>query len=158
MMQKILTSSRFTILIAVIGTFLASLTTLILGGVQSILVIINAFQEGISIKASKGIAVSFIELVDMFLIGIVFYIISLGLYELFIDDSLELPSWLVIRSLDDLKGKLINGMVVVMGVYFLGLLVNWDGQIDLLPLSISITLIIGALTFFQLINIKKSDH
>jgi uncharacterized membrane protein YqhA len=71
---------------------------------------------------------------------------------------LELPSWLVIRSLDDLIGKLINGMVVVMEVYFLGLLVNWDGQIDLLPLSISITLIIGALTFFQLINIKKSDH
>gem|GEM_PF-4526971 len=31
-----------------------------------------------------------------------------------------MPNWLVIHSLDDLKVKLINGVIVIMGVYFLG--------------------------------------
>ena len=45
------------------------------------------------------------------------------LYPLFVDDGIDMPSWLRIRNLDDLKEKLVGVIVVVMGVYFLGLLV-----------------------------------
>jgi uncharacterized membrane protein YqhA len=158
MFHKILLSSRFFIVIAVIGSFLASLASLVYGGIKSVSVIISLFQRGLLEKSTKSVAVSFIELIDLFLIGTVFYIVALGLYELFIDEKLELPTWLVIRNLDDLKMKMINGIVVIMAVYFLGELVEWDGQTDLLGLSISIALIIAALTFFQSTNSKKTDH
>jgi uncharacterized membrane protein YqhA len=158
MVHKILNSSRYVVIVAVIGSLLAALVSLVYGGIQTILVVINIFQVGISQKLIKGLTVSFIEVIDLFLIGIVFYIISLGLYELFIDESLELPTWLIIHSFDDLKGKLISGMIVIMGVYYLGVLINMDGQTNILNLSISISLIITALTLFQFFNTRKPGH
>ena len=154
-MNKILTSSRYIVLIAVVGSFLASITSLLAGGVRVIVIIVGVFDKFDSSKGMKGIAYSFVEVVDLFLIGTVFYIIALGLYELFVDDKLELPTWLVIHSLDDLKAKLINGVIVIMGVFFLGELVNWDGQSDLLNLSLAVALIIAALTFFQYTNARN---
>ena len=155
MIHKILTSSRYIVLIAVLGSFLASIASLLAGGARTISIFLGLFGKLTSEGAMKSIAYSFVEVVDLFLIGTVFYIIALGLYELFIDDQLELPGWLVIHSLDDLKGKLINGVIVIMGVYFLGALVNWDGQSDLVRLSVAIALIIAALTFFQYVNTRS---
>jgi uncharacterized membrane protein YqhA len=157
MLHRILTASRMIVLIAVLGSFVASLAALVIGGVQTVQVIAHAFATGLPEKATKEVAVSLIAVIDLFLIGVVFYIIALGLYELFIDDRLELPSWLVIDTLDDLKSKLINSMVVIMSVFFLGLLVDWNGKDNLLPLSGSVALVIAALTFFQYVN-RKDGH
>lgn len=158
MLQKILTSSRYTIAIAVVGCFLASLICLLIGGAQMINILIQVVQEGLNHAETKNIVASLFELIDLFLIAVVFYIVSLGLYELFIDDRLELPGWLVIHDLDDLKAKLTNGMVVVMIVHFLGNLLHGREITDLLPLSVSIAVIILALTVFQLVHRKNSEH
>ncbi len=157
MFHKFLTGTRFIIVIAVIGSALAALASLLYGGAKTIQAI-GAILQGFSDKASKAVIVSFIEVIDLFLIGTVFYIIALGLYELFIDDRLELPSWLVIRSLDDLKSKLINSIVVILGVYFLGALVDWSGDSNLLVLSGAIALVIAALTLFQFVQAKRNGH
>lgn len=158
MIHKALISTRFVILIGVLGSFLAALAALFYGAGKAVLVIISIFNDGISENGGKAVAVSFIEVVDLFLIGTVFYIVALGLYELFIDDALDLPGWLVIRNLDDLKRKLINGIVVILAVSFLGSLVDWNGQTNLLPLSLSIALIIAALTFFLYATGKSGEH
>jgi uncharacterized membrane protein YqhA len=155
-MQKILTSSRYIILVAVIGSYIASIIAFLSGGIRTIQVILTIFEKLTSPFDFKGIVYSLIELVDFFLIGTVFYIIALGLYELFIDDRLELPEWLVIRDLDDLKAKLISGIILIMGVYFLGELIHWDGQSDILQASIGIALVIAALTFF--LFVKSRGH
>jgi uncharacterized membrane protein YqhA len=158
MINKILTSSRYVTLIAVLGSFLAALTSLVAGGVKSVQVVISIFQFSAKSPSAKEISLSFIEVVDLFLIGTVFYIIALGLYELFVDENLAVPAWLVIRNLDDLKGKLISGIVVIMGVYFLGVLIEGDIQVDLLRLGASIAMMILALTVFQYVNSKQSNH
>lgn len=149
MFKKILTSSRYIILIAIAGSFLASFASLLAGGIHTVQILLELFVKLESSSGLKKLAYSFIEVVDLFLIGTVFYIIALGLYELFIDEHIVVPDWLVIHSLDDLKSKLINGVIVIMGVYFLGALINWDGQTDLLHLSAAVALIIAVLTFFQ---------
>ena len=82
------------------------------------------------------------------MLGTVIYIIAIGLYELFIDDQIQLPDWLEIHTLDDLKDKLIGVIVVVLAVLFLGQIVAWDGQRDLLSYGVSIALVIAALTYF----------
>ena len=77
---------------------------------------------GVTIEVIKGeltmqdMLVEYIEYADFFLLSIVLYIMSVGLYSLFIDDKIEMPSWLEIHTLDDLKEKLVSVIVVVMGV------------------------------------------
>ena len=154
-MHPIFKTSRWMVLLAVVGSLLSALISFVYGGAKVVGVVADVFLKGMNEKAAKGGTVGLIETIDLFLLGTVFYIIALGLYELFIDDRLELPAWLVIHSLDDLKGKLISGIVVVMVVYFLGVLVNGDGQTDLLRISASIALIIAALTLFQWVNLKS---
>ena len=161
-MQRFVDVSRYLILVAIAGTFIAATTLIVYGGIEAAQLVIETIREGkVSGKGAKILALAFIEIIDIFLLGTVLYIIALGLYELFIDESLTLPAWLVIHTLDDLKNKLTSVVIVVMGVLFLGQVVTWDGQRDLLRYGAAIALVIAALTYF-LSNKKKSgtgdDH
>ena len=95
---------------------------------------------------------------DLFLLGTVFYIIALGLYELFIDTNIRVPSWLEIKTLDDLKDKLIGVVIVVLAVLFLGQVVSWNGQKDLLGYGVAIALVIAALTYFLRLKIGTKSQ
>jgi uncharacterized membrane protein YqhA len=148
MMGKFLSSSRYIILIAVLCAFVAALTLLVVAGVETFQLVIKVITEGVDGKSVKLLAVSFIEIIDLLLLGTVFYITSLGLYELFIDEQLPTPSWLHITQLDDLKSKLIGVVVVILAVVFLGQVVSWGGSRDILFLGAAIALVIVAITFF----------
>ena len=76
----------------------------------------------------------------MFLIAIVIYIMSLGLYALFIDDKLPLPRWLEIHDLEDLKNHLVSVVIAVLAVLFLREAVAWDGGRDLLKFGAALSL------------------
>ena len=102
----------------------------------------------VSSKGAKALALEFIEIVDLFLLGTVLLMISLGLYELFINSDLKLPEWLQIRTFDDLKLKLVGVVIVVLAVLFLGHVVAWNGERDLLRLGAGIAAVIAALTYF----------
>lgn len=147
-LSRILSKSRYLVIFAVIGSFMAMIT-LLLYGVWDIYHIIATTitadkYEGIGKKLTFG----FIEAIDTFLLATVCYITALGLYELFIDDQLELPSWLNIQNLNDLKNKLTSVIIVLMAVIFLGQVVSWDGERDLLRIGAPIALVIAALTWF----------
>jgi uncharacterized membrane protein YqhA len=148
-MQRILPASRYLFLIAIIGSFVAATVLILYGGYNTIRLAIAAvsFLGGDPDKI-KTVAVNFIGIVDVFLLGTIFYIIALGLYELFIDDQVKVPAWLEIHSLDDLKERLIGVVIIVMGVFFLEKVVTWKEQLDLLQLGISIAAVIAALTYF----------
>ena len=149
MMQKLLSSSRYLVLIAVAGAFLSALTLLVYGGISVFQLITDAVMNAdISSKTGKILVLGFIESIDLFLLGTVFFIIALGLYELFIDDTVALPAWLVIHTLDDLKNKLIGVIVVVMAVVFLGHVVKWHGEQELIWLGGAIALVTASLTWF----------
>lgn len=101
-----------------------------------------------SSKGLKALSLGLIESIDGFLVATVFVIIGVGLYGLFIDPETPLPSWLVIRKLGDLKDKLASLVVVVLAVLFLGQIVTWDGERDLLGFGAAVALVIAALTYF----------
>ena len=147
MMRRMLASSRYFIAIAVLGTFLSSVV-LIVSGVFSVFKI--AWDElrnrEIGVEASKHLAVDFIQLIDIFLLGTVLYIIALGLYELFVDPDLPMPRWLVIKDFDALKEKLIGVIIVLLGVTYLGNAVTWTGGGDILELGLATAATIIALS------------
>ncbi|OGO65078.1 MAG: hypothetical protein A2030_08385 [Chloroflexi bacterium RBG_19FT_COMBO_50_10] len=148
MIRKIFSYSRYFILIAVLSAFVAALTLLVVAGIETVQLVGQAFTKNVDGKSIKLLAVSFIEIFDILLLGTVFYITSLGLYELFIDEQLPTPTWLHITQLDDLKSKLMSVIVVILAVVFLGQVVNWDGHRNLFTLGGSIALVIVAITFF----------
>jgi uncharacterized membrane protein YqhA len=146
--HKILSKSRYIILIAVLSAFVAAVTLLIVAGVETVQLVVKSLTQSVDGKSVKLLAISFIEVIDILLLGTVFYITALGLYELFIDEQLPTPSWLHITNLDDLKSKLIGVVVVILAVIFLGQVVNWDGGREILFLGAAIALVIAAITFF----------
>jgi uncharacterized membrane protein YqhA len=147
MLRNILASSRYLVVVAIVGIFLSSIAVFIYGGITVISVIFDAFSHVFIIDGVKRLEIEAIELIDLFLLGAVLYITSLGLYELFIDEGLPMPRWLVVTSLDDLKERLIGVVIVLLAVTFLGYVVNWDGTTTILELGVAVGLVIFALAF-----------
>jgi len=155
MLHRILARSRYRMLIAVFGSFAASVTLLIYGALETVITIGHTATVPLSRENSKQLILSCIEVVDLFLLATVFYITALGLYELFIDDRIKVPIWLEIHTIDDLKTKLTSVIVVVLSVLFLSEVVRWNGGTNILPLGAGIASVIAALTYFLSSQVKK---
>ncbi|QSZ66940.1 YqhA family protein [Methanofollis aquaemaris] len=93
-----------------------------------------------------------IKVIDTFLVATVFYIISLGLYELFIARA-PLPGWAEIRTLDDLKTKLLGVVVIALAVLFLGEAVTWRGEGAILEFSLGTGALIAAISVY--LSVKR---
>ena len=143
-MRRILASSRCFIVVAVLGSFAASATALVFGGLGTVGVILQTFFGGGLFQkgAVKVLQAELVTIIDLFLLGTVLYIIAVGLYELFVDPGLPMPAWLRITTLDDLKERLLGVVAVLLAVTFLGSAVTWDGSTD----SLACGLAIGAVT------------
>jgi uncharacterized membrane protein YqhA len=148
-MRRLLASGRYIVVIAVIGTFVASLALIVFEALVIAAAVIGAIRgASLDPKTGKTLAVGLIEAVDVFLIAIAVYIISLGLHVLFVDERAPLPRWLRIDDLEDLKTSLVSIVIAVLAVLFLREAVAWDGTRDLLSFGAAIALIIAALSFF----------
>jgi uncharacterized membrane protein YqhA len=90
-------------------------------------------------------------------IGIAVYLISIGLYSLFIDDKLPLPKWLEVHNLEDLKGNLVSVVIAVLAVLFLREVVAWEGSSDIAAFGAGLALMIAALTFFLMKNNARRE-
>ena len=154
--SRVLSLSRYLVMMAVVGALIGAVT-LFAFGLWEIWAILGHVLEATSPDSiGKKVAFGFIEVIDIFLLGTVCYITALGLYELFISDDLIVPDWLNITTLDDLKNKLTSVVIVVLGVIFLGQVVGWDGERDLLRIGAPIALVIAALTWFLSKSTKKT--
>lgn len=138
--------TRFFILAPITGLALAAVVMTGVAVVDVVKLTQEAFSGHVAIST---LVVGFIEVADIFLLAVVLYIMSVGLYELFIDDNLPLPEWLVIRNLEDLKEKLVGVVIVVLAVFFLGRVIESEHAIDVLYMGGGISLVIAALSYFS---------
>ena len=137
--------TRLIAIIPCIGLLAAAIALMIVTLVSTVQVTIEACEGAIDLQ---DLMVEYIEYADFFLLAIVLYIMCIGLYSLFIDDTIPMPKWLEIHNLEDLKEKLIGVIVVVMGVYFLGRLIHGTEALDLLCLGVGIAAVVFALGYF----------
>jgi uncharacterized membrane protein YqhA len=160
-LRNIFAASRFVIGLAVLGSFVGSAILLVIATASLFSIawneIVNFESDNLAGRHIDRLAVELIEITDIILLGTVLYIVALGLYQLFIDQSLALPRWLKVNDLADLKRDLIGVVVVLLGVSFLGEVVNWEGQNDILPLGAGIALVIAALGFILWLTPNKHD-
>ena len=145
--RQLLGSSRYFIVVAVIGSFIASAAALVYGGMATAAIVWRTFSErDFSQTGAKLLAVDLVTMIDLFLLGTVLYIVAVGLYELFIDPSLPMPNWLRITTLDDLKERLLGVVAVLLAVTFLGSAVTWNGTTDILALGVAVALVLGVVS------------
>jgi uncharacterized membrane protein YqhA len=149
-LKSLLEKSKYITLIAVFSTLLASAVAFVWGLVQAVRVLFELFK-GIGTDGVETIPL--IEIMDVFLIATVLLIFALGIYELFIG-KLELPEWLIIKNLHDLKVKLSSVVIMVMGIVFLKHLVEWQDPQGTLFFGIGVTVVSAALIAFSYVGGK----
>jgi uncharacterized membrane protein YqhA len=134
------------IILAVIGSLLAAFTLIIYGFLRVLWVIWELIKaRDLSSHAESDLSIQFIELIDVFLIGVILLIVALGLFQLFIDEKSTLPSWLKVHNLDELKHRVIGVICVVLGVNFLSNAAEWTGGHDIVYYGAAIGIVLIAL-------------
>ena len=145
MLKRMLERSRYLVVIGVVSSLVASLAVFVWGLVKTGAVVLGLLRTG---GTDPLTVVRLIELMDKFLIAVGLYIFAVGLYELFIGD-LDLPDWLVIHDLHDIKSRLSQILILFMAVTFLEHLVEWKEPLATLYFAVAITLVMGALIAFN---------
>jgi uncharacterized membrane protein YqhA len=90
---------------------------------------------------------------DLLLIGATLLISAIGFYELFIreipaDSPARMPRWLEMHDLNDLKGRIVAMIVMVLAVSFVELAVDVGGGLEILEAGGGVAVVILALTVF----------
>ena len=150
-MNKILAKARFAVFIPALASILGALLLMFQGSVAMIVAIMDVITEGTKLKLT---IVDILTAVDAILLGTVLLVIGYGLYELFVDTNIDVPDWLEINNLDDLKAKLIGVIVAIIAVIFVGELVDAKSANDVMYYGIGAGAVVLALAAFSL-NSKK---
>lgn len=163
-MTKLLGLSRYLVLIAVIGLILAALAVFVFGGIATVNIIIESFEEGeFNAEGARLVSIEFIELIDIFLLGTILLITSVGLYQLFIEPNVDLPEWIVVTNLEQLKFNLLAVIIVMLAIIFLGeaadYLVETDGILGYgLAIAGVVAAIALAVRVFQRVVVEEEEH
>ncbi len=102
---------------------------------------------GINPADIAAVNVSAFKMLDLFLLGTIFYIVALGLAWLFLDSEAALPRWFKVRELQDLKMIVSQSVVLVMLVAFLGDVLEWENATDIAFVGAGVAAVIAAIAF-----------
>lgn len=142
-MLNFLLRLRFLVVIIVLFTFLNSLILIFLAVKRSVHAYGIVF---FNFESERPPGVEILESIDLFLIGLVFLIFSLGLTKIFLgrigeeDDESNLPKWLRIKNFFELKILLWQTILVSLVVLFVDQLFEHEGTMEwsllILPVAI----------------------
>jgi uncharacterized membrane protein YqhA len=150
-MDRIVETSRYLVLLAVIATLVASGATFVWGVWKTVVVVMELVVAG---GKDPLAAVALIALMDKFLIATGLYIFAAGMYGLFFNE-LKVPAWLVVHSLHDIKSRLSSIVILVMAITFLERLVEWRDPQGTMFFAIAIALVTAALIAFSYFGEKN---
>lgn len=146
-MKKLLEKSRYTVILAVMSTLLGAILLFIHATISMIGTAIHMFKALVT-NETYHVAAHMVGILDVFLLAVILYIFAIGLYELFIGD-LDMPGWLNITDLDDLKKKLSSVIALMLAVIFLEHLSEWKDPQGTLYFAIAISIVIFSLVFYM---------
>lgn len=151
-MKKILGMTRYAVVVPAIASIIGALLLMGQGSVEMVRVVIDALADGASLKET---IVDVLTAVDAILLGTVLLVIGYGLYELFIDADIEVPLWLRVRDLDDLKSKLIGVVVAIVAVVFVGVFVDSNRAEDVISYGVGAGALVVGLAIFAYASRKE---
>ena len=122
--EKLLWKLRYIVILSVILSMVASISLFLIGSWDIIYSIV--YQNPLfnaEVTNNNDLLFKIISSIDLFLIGIVLLIFGFGVYELFISEldfakGKFAESTIKIKSLDQLKNKIIKVIIIVLIVKF----------------------------------------
>lgn len=141
-------TARAGVMAGITAMILGSLVLFLYGSIAIVHEFWLTIKEDIpDMEGAKHLSVIAVEVADLFLLATVLNIVAIGLFQLFIrpDLSPQLPAWLQVRNLDQLKSKLVGVIAVVLGVSYMATIVEGSRDRNVLYLGFSIAAVIIAL-------------
>ena len=156
--EGIIWRSRFIVILAVVFGLIGAIVLFVVASMDIWNVTLYTIETIISHAHPENfhedIVAGIIGAVDLYLIAVVMFILSFGIYELFISDIDEAEgkngsTILAIHSLDELKDKIAKVIVMVLVVNFFQrvLHTNFTTPLEMLYFAGSITLLAVGLYF-----------
>ena len=143
--------TRSVILLSIIGTSLSAMAMMTYGLLVVFKVIVDAFKDRpYDVDHAKHFAIELIELTDLFLFGMALYVVSMGMVQLFLRPDVEVPAWMRVRDLADLKSQLVNVIVVLLAVSFLAVSVSWTSGSDIVYFGLAIGAVVVSLAVYNI--------
>ena len=137
--------TRFAVFIPALASIIGALLLMAQGSYAMVVAVIDSVSDSYSLKET---VVEVLTAVDAILLGTVLLVIGYGLYELFIDAELDVPLWLRVNNLDDLKSKLIGVVVAIIAVVFVGVFVDSNRTEDVIAYGVGAGALVAGLAIF----------
>jgi uncharacterized membrane protein YqhA len=152
-MKRVLGLTRYVVFVPAIASIIGAILLMGQGSLEILKVVYSAVSSEYGLKET---IVEVLTAVDAILLGTVLLVIGYGLYELFIDAEIEVPLWLRVRDLDDLKSKLIGVVVAILAVVFVGVFVDSNRSEDVISYGVGAGALVVGLAIFAFAT-KKSE-
>ena len=152
-MNRILSLTRYAVVVPALASILGALLLMAQGSISMVVAVISVVSNESTLKDT---IVDVLTAVDAILLGTVLLVIGYGLYELFIDADVNVPLWLRVRDLDDLKSKLIGVVVAIIAVVFVGVFVDSNRAEEVIAYGVGAGAIVSGLAIFAYAS-KKDD-
>lgn len=152
-MKWLVERARYLPIVSVFGMLVGSVAALFLGVVKTVKVVETALTN---FKESEPTLYVLFEALDCFLVATALIVVAVSLYELFIG-GLEVPDWMLVKDLTELKAKFTFVIIPVMAVKFVQKILNYENAADTLYYGAAIALVAGALTAFNFVSIKEKE-
>ncbi len=144
-MKKLMSVTRYAVFVPALASIVGALLLMAQGSYAMVMAVVDAVTESYGLKAT---IVEVLTAVDAILLGTVLLVIGYGLYELFIDAELDVPLWLRVNNLDDLKSKLIGVVVAIIAVVFVGVFVDSNRTEDVIAYGVGAGALVAGLAIF----------
>jgi len=152
-MRRILGVTRYAVIVPALAAILGALLLMVQGSIAMVTAIIGSVTGRTYLKDT---IVEVLTSVDAILLGTVLLVIGYGLYELFVDSDIEVPEWLQVRDLDDLKSKLIGVVVAIIAVIFVGVFVDANRASEVVAYGVGAGALVTGLAVFAYATRKPS--
>ena len=144
-MNKLLSMTRYAVVVPALASILGALLLMAQGSIEMVMVVMQAISNELTLKES---IVDVLTAIDAILLGTVLLVIGYGIYELFIDAEIDVPTWLRVDDLDDLKSKLIGVVVAIIAVVFVGIFVDSNRADDVISYGVGAGALVVGLAIF----------
>ena len=132
---------------------IGSVAAFYVGAVKVVKVVQTAFQASDNSNPTLYIL---LDSLDSFLIAIAMIVIAVGIYDLFIGE-LQVPDWMLVKNLSELKAKFSFVLIPVMAVKFVQKLLQWESAHETLYYGIAVALVVLSLTAFNYVSDKEKE-
>jgi uncharacterized membrane protein YqhA len=153
-MKRVIGLTRYAVFVPAIASIIGAILLMAQGSMEIVMVVFDVISKDLSLKET---IVEVLTAIDAILLGTVLLVIGYGLYELFIDAEIEVPQWLRVRDLDDLKSKLIGVVVAILAVVFVGVFVDSNRSDDVISYGVGAGALVVGLAIFAFAT-KKPER